>query len=86
MYPVAADRWRADTNANARWHDVYHANPRRAAMVHDSACCRDRDTICNRDAAAVRADDDRYAHGNADCDANINANAGHAVTAASVRC
>lgn len=50
-------------------------------MVHDSACCRDRDTICNRDAAAVRADDDRYAHANADCDADT----GHTVTAASVR-
>jgi len=48
-------------------------------VVYDPACGCHSDAIRNRDAAAVRADDDRYAHGNADCDANINANAdGHA--------
>ena len=76
--------WRADTNANTGRHGVHHPHTDRRPVVYDPACGCHSDAIRNRDAAAVRADDDRYAHGNADCDANINANAGHAVTAASV--
>lgn len=60
---------------------MHHANADRRGVVHERTRCRHSNTIGHRAAAAVRADDDRYAHANADCDADT----GHTVTAASVR-